>query len=640
MQLLHITNPHFITYTEDPFTIDVLGGVDLAQVERLIVTLRITHQHYPPFRTTLDLYNDEQTDQLLRTLCDKWNLTLNNVSKTIFQLTNQLEDYRLKELKFLGKQKLPEQQLTEAQRKDAISFLKRNDLLPQLTAMLNTTGILGEDENAAILFLSLASYKYRNPFSVLCLAKNGIGKSYLLQKLSECLPLNSYSLHSRISENALYYFDSSMLNGKALLIEDIDWTNQMLQPLATLQTQGRLVNTRATKNKDGLMHSTTFEVNANLCLVACTYADKGVDEASLPFLCLPLNHTSQQDMAVMDYQKRLKAGLVKDDDVKAAQQQLKNVIASLENVSIINPFATLINLPEAVNYPRKSLLLLLNFIEVITYFFQHQREKTVDKTTGEVFIKTHPNDIELAFALLKNNLFRRADELSSPARGFYNWLTSFLQTAKATEFTALDVRKEKTIHPRTLNNYLTELKLYTYIQITGGNKHRGGFTYKLTGLDKYGNVKCGIEAELQHTLQQIWNAFNGNKNETSHLPTPAQVHTHEGAHTQGAQAHLPAQPGTHEATTKRIRIEQKETYTFNLLLQLNTQQPGREFLPEEITSLTGRSLTSEARYLRILCEQGKLNRQWKNRQYYYTIAVTAAATTTSWPVSQNPLSNS
>jgi hypothetical protein len=560
MQLLHITNPHFITYTEDPFTIDVLGGVDLAQVERLICTLRICYQSYPPFRTTLDLYNDEQTDQLLRTLCDKWNLALNNVSKTIFQLTNQLEDYRLKELKFLGKQKLPEQQLTDEQRKKAITFLKSNQLIKELTLQLNTTGILGEDENAAILFLSLASYKYRNPFSVLCLAKNGIGKSYLLQKLSECLPLHSYSLHSRISENALYYFDSSMLNGKALLIEDIDWTNQMLQPLATLQTQRRLVNTRATKNKDGLMHSITVEVNANLCLVACTYADKGVDEASLPFLCLPLNHTSQQDMAVMDYQKRLKAGLVKDDDVKAAQQQLKNVIACLENVSIINPFATLINLPEAVNYPRKSLLLLLNFIEVITYFFQHQREKTVDKTTGEVFIKTHPNDIELAFSLLKNNLFRRADELSSPARGFYNWLSRFVKDAadaNTNQFTQLDIRKSKAIHPRTLARHLQELVLFNYVQITGGNKHRGGFTYKLTGLDKHGNIKCSIETELNDTLKTIWNAFNGNRMEASQVQAQAgaqaHVHTHESAHTQGVQVQAGAPAPAHLPTPAKKR---------------------------------------------------------------------------------------
>ena len=71
MQNLRIHNSHFITFTDPLFTIDVLGGVDLSQVERLVCTLRITYQCYPPFRTTLDLYSNPQTDKLLRTLCDK-----------------------------------------------------------------------------------------------------------------------------------------------------------------------------------------------------------------------------------------------------------------------------------------------------------------------------------------------------------------------------------------------------------------------------------------------------------------------------------------------------------------------------------------------------------------------------------------
>jgi len=50
MQNLQIHNPHFITYADEIFTIDVLGGIDLQQIEKMIYTLRITHQHYPPMR--------------------------------------------------------------------------------------------------------------------------------------------------------------------------------------------------------------------------------------------------------------------------------------------------------------------------------------------------------------------------------------------------------------------------------------------------------------------------------------------------------------------------------------------------------------------------------------------------------------
>lgn len=523
MQNLSVTNAHFITFKDDIFTIDVLGGVDLQQVERMVCTLRITNANYPPQRTTLDLYNDTQTEKLQRTLCDKWELKLNEVSKALHQLTLQLEDYRLHELRFLGKNKVQNYQPTDEETKQAITILKSKNLLQQLTKDLNSIGILGEDENTFVLLLALASYKFSNPFSVLCLAKSGIGKSYILQKLSECMPPNSFSFHTRISENALYYFNSQDLQNKALIVEDLEWTTDMLQPLATLQTYGRLINTRATKDKDGMLHSITSEVNANLCLVACAFADKNFEEAALPFLCLQLNHSLQQDILVMNYQKQCKAGLIKTDEVQAAKQQLKNIIATLQNVSIINPFATLINLPDEVAYPRKSLLLLLNFIEVITYFFQHQREQKVNKETGEVFTVTHPNDIELAFKLLKNNLFRRTDELSTSARGFYNWLTSFLSEAKTQQFTQLDIRKTKAIHPRTLARYLQELVLFSYVQVCGGNKHRGGFIYKLTNYDKAGNVKSSIETELQNTMKKIWEAYNKQSEESKSSKTVRQT---------------------------------------------------------------------------------------------------------------------
>lgn len=508
MQNLQITNAHFITYKDDFLTVDILGGVDLQQVERMICTLRISFADYPPFRTTLDLYNDGQTDKLIRTLCDKWELKLVEVSRTLHALTMQLETYRLQELKYQGKQRTQPFEISEEDKKKAIQLLKSKDLLNTITLYLNITGILGEDENAIILFLALASYKFSNPFSVLCLAKSGIGKSYILQKLSECMPPGTYSFHTQISANALYYFDSSDIQDKALLIEDLEWTTQMLSPLSTLQSQGRLVKTRATKDKDGMLHSTTFEVVAKLCLIACAYSDKNFEEISLPFLCLHLNHSHTQDIAIMEYQKRCKAGQIKTEDIKRAQHLLKCVFASLQNVSIINPFATLINLPNDIAYPRKSLLLLLNFIEVITYFFQYQREQAADKGTGEVLIKTHPQDIELAFKFLKNNLFRRADELSTSARGFYHWLTAFLAEAKTNQFTALDIRKAKPIHPRTLNRYLQELKLFSYIQVVGGNKHREGFIYRLTTFGNQTDVQNRIEQDIQATLKNVWDAYN------------------------------------------------------------------------------------------------------------------------------------
>jgi hypothetical protein len=498
---LQIHNPHFITYTDTLFTIDVLGGVDLQQIEKMICTLRVTYKNYPPMRTTLDLYIDSQTDKLIRTLCDKYGVTLLEVSKTTHEFIRQLESYKLERLRYPKAEK--EFEMSEEEENEAKKYLTDKKLISNLQTDLQKIGILGENENALILFLAMASHASNNPFSVLCLAKSGIGKSYLLQKLSACMPKNSFSFHTQISENALFYFDSRQIDGKALFIEDLEWTNAMLNPLATLQTQGKLIKTRATKDKDGMLHSTTFEVTAKLCLIACAYSEKNYESLSLPFLCLHLNHSHTQDINVMEYQKKIKAGLINQAEIAQITRRLQCVIASLKGVNIINPYATLINLPDDLPHPRKTLLLLLNFIETITFFNQYQRETTTNTTTGEVFIKTAPADIELAFALLKNSLFRRADELSTNARGFYIWLQKYLKEAETNQFTAIDIRKAKRLHPRTLNRYLQELTLFNYLQIAGGNKYREGYRYKITDFDGGNALNNSIETALQSTLQQI-----------------------------------------------------------------------------------------------------------------------------------------
>jgi hypothetical protein len=502
MNNLQIHNPHFMTFTDDIFIIDVLGGVDLLQIEKMICTLRITHGEYPPLRYTLDLYNDNQTDKLIRTLCDKWGIMLFDVSKSVHDFIRQLESYKLERLRYPQNTE-QEFVMSEEEEQAAKKYLTSKNLITNLQKDFRHIGILGEDENALILFLAMASHKSANPFSVLCLAKSGIGKSYLLQRLSGCMPKNTFSFHTQISENALYYFDSKQIDGKALFIEDLEWTNQMLMPLATLQTQGKIIKTRATKNKEGMLHCTTFEVSGKLCLIACAYSEKSYEQLSLPFLCLHLNHSQTQDFNIMEYQKKCKAGLINQSEIAATQRRLQCVIASLKSANIINPYAPLIHLPDDVPYPRKTLLLLLNFIDTVTFFRQHQRETTADTATGEVLVKTHPEDIELAFDLLKNCLFRRADELSTAARGFYNWLGNYLTEAKTKQFTALDVRKAMRIHPRTLNRHLQELTLFNYIQITGGNKYREGYRYKITNLNEDNSLNNSIENALKITLQAI-----------------------------------------------------------------------------------------------------------------------------------------
>ena len=172
MKNLHVHNPHFITYQHELVTIDILGGVDLMQIERMICTLRISYKDYPPIRSTLDLYTDNQTDKLIRTICEKWELKLLEVSKAVHEFITELENYKLERLKFPKGKESSTFEMSDEERKTAKKYLSDKNLIQNLKTDFQNLGILGEDENALILFLAMASHKYENPFSVLCLAKS------------------------------------------------------------------------------------------------------------------------------------------------------------------------------------------------------------------------------------------------------------------------------------------------------------------------------------------------------------------------------------------------------------------------------------------------------------------------------------
>jgi DNA-binding HxlR family transcriptional regulator len=146
------------------------------------------------------------------------------------------------------------------------------------------------------------------------------------------------------------------------------------------------------------------------------------------------------------------------------------------------------------------LSLLLSFIEAITHHHQYQREGLADEN-GEVYIETTPEDIEWAFKLLRDVLFRKSDELSGACREFYEWVGSPDRQFNRTGFYASEVRQERRINPRTLSRYLQELTAFGKLQITGGNKYKTGYQYSLT--DQRENLQDSIDQQISKVLEQV-----------------------------------------------------------------------------------------------------------------------------------------
>jgi DNA-binding HxlR family transcriptional regulator len=213
-------------------------------------------------------------------------------------------------------------------------------------------------------------------------------------------------------------------------------------------------------------------------------------------------------------------------------------------------------------------------------------------------------------------------------------LNKHLTEAKTTQFTALDIRKEKPVHPRTLNRYLQELKLFGYVQVVGGNKHRGGFIYKLTGFGNQKDRQSKIQQSIDETLKNVWSEYE-NKNGKQKNQKP-ETNDQKPINKPSKEENKTIEPPQSKENrgNKRVRIEEKEKHTLKIILELEKQEPEREYLPSDLTTITKRSYYTESRHLKTLWEQGKLNREWKNRQYHYTLIKPTSKT-----VSQKPMTD-
>ncbi len=508
---LNTDNAEEMVYENALLKQTVLGGIKLEGLDRMRVTLKVELKDAPrpPVRHNLDLYNDNQLEKFIRKIAERLEIGTSVIAASLSELTNELEKYRLQKIKEQQVEIPLTKPLTEAEKEEAKKNLQVENLLQQTLEDLQKTGIQGEAENAVILLMAMSSRKLHDPLSVICLAKSGTGKSYLMERVAMCVPDIDKREHTQFSGNSFYYFKREEIRGKVFLIEDLDGAHAVLFPIRELQTKKRISKTVTIKDKSGQLRTITLIVEGPVSVIACTTREKIYEDNSNRAILIYLDGSKEQDEKIMHYQKQNRAGLIDHYAEKQMQKKLVQMQQALEPIRVINPFAPLIDLPKEIFKPRRTLPLLLSFIEAITFYYQYQRGQKVEESTGEIYIETHPTDIEWAFKLLRDVLFRKSDELSGVAREFYEWLKQWAinKANKKTGFYGSDVRKDNRIHPRTLSRYLQELSDYGLLEITGGNRHKTGYSYKVITNKDYQALQQSIDEQIKKVMETIWNAY-------------------------------------------------------------------------------------------------------------------------------------
>ena len=511
---LNTSNPDFITYlpsrqagTSEALQIIILGGINLQQIDRLRLTLKIsrtdTQNPLHSIRHTLDLYHSDYLEKFINKAAEQLETGTNLLRRAIAELTDQIEKYRLSKLESLKEQKPKERQLTPERYKKAIECLSSPNLMERTNSDIGKTGMIGESGNRLLMYLVFTSRLREQPLHIISLGASGTGKTYLQEKVSELIPEHHKLEITILSENAFYYFGQQELKNKLILIEDMDGAENVLYPLRELQSKKRISKTIPIKDSKGNLKTITLKVEGPICLAGTTTKEKLYEDNANRSLLIYLDSSKQHKEHIMNYQRKLSAGKIATKQEKQLIEFFKDMQTILKPVKVRNPFAEYLIIPEHVFKPLRTNSHYLAFIETITFYNQYQREVKIDLATEERYIETTLEDIEWANRLLKDILLAKADELPRAVRDFLERLKNWLQTNNKEIFYTKEIREEFRITSSSCNRYILELLRNNYIKITGGNKYRQGFEYQVVKLNEYKELKQNIKTALDEALENI-----------------------------------------------------------------------------------------------------------------------------------------
>lgn len=507
---LNTSNPDYIAYSRDNILISVIGGIALYPLDKLKVTLKAERSDsrsplHSIRQSNLDLYSDEQAERFTRRASEKLETGSKAMQLCIAELTGLLEEYRAQKIEEQKPRKAEKRILTESRKAKAISFLKRKQLLKRTNEVIGLTGLVGEEKNRLLMFLAFTSRLREQPLHIISLGASGTGKTYLQEKVAELIPEEEKLEITTLSENALYYFDRKELQHKLVLIEDLDGAqdDKILYAIRELMSKKRISKTIPIKDSKGNLKTVTITVEGPISLAGTTTREKLYEDNANRSLLIYLDNSAAHRNAIMEYQRKLSAGLINKTEEEQAKELLQDVQSILQPVKVRNPYATQLCIPETVFKPLRTNTHYLAFIETITFYHQYQREIKTYPATQERYIETTLEDIEAANALLKEVLLAKSDELTGACRSFLETLKTLLQKEKKASFFKHEVREAMRINPHNLKYYLSQLLQYGYIKVIGGNPYKQGYEYEITSKEEYANLNSSIQTALDKALENI-----------------------------------------------------------------------------------------------------------------------------------------
>jgi len=361
--------------------------------------------------------------------------------------------------------------MSEAERGEALGFLRRSDLLDQAARDIDALGFVGEETNKRLLYLVAVSRKLEDPLSAIVLSQSGAGKSGLTEVIERLCPPEDVVLLTRLTPQSLYYTEPGFLDRKLVIVEERYGSIEADYSIRVLQSRKKLIAAAPVKDpQTGNMRTKVFTVEARAAFIEATTASSVNHENATRCFELMMDETEEQTRRIHERQRVMRTGRGLDLRrlAEAITRRHWNAQRLLEPLPVVIPFADKLSFPSSWMRTRRDHARFLNLIEVLAFLHQHLRERTAQGA-----IVASLADYEAAYALAGEVLRETLSDLKKPLREALQSIHE-LAAKGQDSVTRREVREALGVPDSTVRRWLSELVELEYLAVAEEGRQGAG----------------------------------------------------------------------------------------------------------------------------------------------------------------------
>ncbi len=418
------------------------------------------------FLDTVDLYSARSRSIFARSVAEIFGAKDAQISAELLSMIEPIDKYKEDNSQEAEADAKPE--MTDAEKKEALSFLKTPDILGRISEAFESIGFTGEKINKQVGYLAAVSRKLEDPISVCIQSRSAAGKSALQDAILGFVPPEDVVRYTRLTGQALFYKEGDSLKHKIVAIEEAVGAEAAIYAIRTMQSANQV--SVATAGRDpisGKMQTEENKVEGPTPFFMTTTAPEIESETSTRFAFLTMDESAEATARIQAAQRSLKTleGLRAKKRKERIIRLHQNAQRLLETgLKVVIPFADHLRFPSENLRTRRDNMRYLSLIEVIAFLHQYQREIKVDDIDGEKerYLEATLEDVALANELACDFLGRSLDELSPPSRKLLVGIREMIM--KTTESQGIPAH-EITFTRRDIREYMgwTDFQVKTHI---------------------------------------------------------------------------------------------------------------------------------------------------------------------------------